>query len=73
MVDLDSMILDIIKDSSEDMTVGQVLQAINDAGVKCTYDRAFDRLMSLTSHRSLETVKVKQDRGGYKRVFRLVA
>lgn len=73
MVDLDTLIMSIIKDADHPLSVGEVLQSLtDDYGVRCTYDRAFDRLMSLTSHRYLDTVKTKQPTGGHKRVFSLV-
>lgn len=73
MVDLDSLIIRIIKEAERPLSIGEVLQSLNDDyGVRCTYDRAFDRLMSLTSHRYLDTEKTKQPTGGYKRTFSLV-
>lgn len=73
MVDLDSLIIRIITEAERPLSIGEVLHSLNnDYGVRCTYDRAYDRLMSLTSHRYLDAEKTKKPTGGYKRTFSLV-
>lgn len=73
MVDLDSLIIRIITEAERPLTIGEVLHSLNnDYGVRCTYDRAYDRLMSLTLHRYLDSEMTKKHAGGYKRTFSLV-
>ena len=64
MVDLDSVILSIIGESDHPMSVNEVHKAINRDYMQCPYDRTFNRLKSLASHRSLNVERVKRETGG---------
>lgn len=71
--DLDSLILDIIKSSSKDMTIREVYDTLAEKGVLCDYHMVYRRMKSLVRHRILDSDKLMCLTGGYQFVFRLVS